>query len=329
MGYGARKDIARLARVGGIVFDQAEILDASIRIPVSADLPRRMTVAGRQLDPLSGLVVMMNKPLGVTCSHQEAGELVYDRLPARWRRRKPAISTIGRLDKQTTGLLLLLPAQCRHRSCRFDLQAPGLQLGTRHTQLPGHAGLCGTRLIQPTNSCGFEFICERSSRSSHSMLLSWTGVLYPGVREPERSSEAPEQGRDRPRLSVTEEIGSDHSQHPHGFRNPLEPGDVRVQDVVTGGAIFISSFGASVVDASHDLSQPLFSLLKAPAVTAGALLHFERRRRNAPGIRRLAGPEQDAVRASAFASSGRACGPAAVSPQGLLPGRGDRVFCGS
>ena len=39
--------------------------------------------------------------------------------------------------------------------------------------------------------------------------------------------EAPEQGRDRPRLSVTEEIGSDHSQHPHGFRNPLEIGDVR------------------------------------------------------------------------------------------------------
>ncbi|WP_223306324.1 pseudouridine synthase [Mameliella alba] len=66
-----------------------------------------MTVAGKPLDPLAGLVVMMNKPLGVTCSHKEAGELVYDRLPARWRRRKPAISTIGRLDKQTSGLLLL------------------------------------------------------------------------------------------------------------------------------------------------------------------------------------------------------------------------------
>lgn len=107
MGYGARKDITRLARAGGIVFDQAEILDASVRIPVSADLPRRMTVAGRPLDPLAGLVVMMNKPLDVTCSHNEAGELVYDRLPARWRRRKPAISTVGRLDKQTSGLLLL------------------------------------------------------------------------------------------------------------------------------------------------------------------------------------------------------------------------------
>ena len=50
---------------------------------------------------------MMNKPLGVTCSHKEAGPLVYRLLPDRWRRRDPAISTVGRLDKETSGLLLL------------------------------------------------------------------------------------------------------------------------------------------------------------------------------------------------------------------------------
>jgi 16S rRNA pseudouridine516 synthase len=49
----------------------------------------------------------MNKPLGMTCSHKEDGALVYDLLPERWKRRDPAISTIGRLDKQTSGLLLL------------------------------------------------------------------------------------------------------------------------------------------------------------------------------------------------------------------------------
>jgi 16S rRNA pseudouridine516 synthase len=43
----------------------------------------------------------------MTCSHKEAGALVYDILPERWKRRNPAISTIGRLDKQTSGLLLL------------------------------------------------------------------------------------------------------------------------------------------------------------------------------------------------------------------------------
>lgn len=107
MGYGTRKDIAQLARAGGIVLDRNEITDATVRIPVGADLPRRMSVAGEALDPLVGMVVLMNKPVGVTCSHNEAGAVVYDILPARWRRRNPVISTIGRLDKQTSGLLLL------------------------------------------------------------------------------------------------------------------------------------------------------------------------------------------------------------------------------
>ena len=49
----------------------------------------------------------MHKPLGVTCSHKEAGPLVYELLPLRWRARKPAISTVGRLDKETSGLLLM------------------------------------------------------------------------------------------------------------------------------------------------------------------------------------------------------------------------------
>lgn len=34
------------------------------------------------------------------------GALVYELLPSRWRRREPAVSTIGRLDKDTSGLLL-------------------------------------------------------------------------------------------------------------------------------------------------------------------------------------------------------------------------------
>jgi 16S rRNA pseudouridine516 synthase len=50
---------------------------------------------------------MMNKPLGVSCSHKELGKLVYDFLPDRWRHRTPALSTIGRLDKETSGLLLI------------------------------------------------------------------------------------------------------------------------------------------------------------------------------------------------------------------------------
>lgn len=107
MGYGSRKDVAQMAKLGGIIFDAAEISNVTKRIPLSSDLPSRMKVNGQALDPLAGMVILMNKPLGMSCSHKEAGALVYDLLPERWKRRVPAISTIGRLDKQTSGLLLL------------------------------------------------------------------------------------------------------------------------------------------------------------------------------------------------------------------------------
>ena len=107
MGYGSRSEMARLAKAGGITLDAAEIRDATKRIAVTPDLPSRMKIDGAPLDPILGMVLLLNKPLGMTCSHKEEGALVYDILPKRWKRRDPAISTIGRLDKQTSGLLLL------------------------------------------------------------------------------------------------------------------------------------------------------------------------------------------------------------------------------
>ena len=107
MGYGSRNESAQLAKAGGITLDGVRVFDVSKRIPVTPDLPTRMTVAGEALDPVAGMVIMLNKPLGMTCSHKEAGPLVYDVLPLRWKRRNPALSTIGRLDKETSGLLLL------------------------------------------------------------------------------------------------------------------------------------------------------------------------------------------------------------------------------
>lgn len=107
LGYGSRRDIAALARLGAITLDGRDLTDASARIAVTADLPARMTVDGAPVDPPPGVVILLNKPLGVTCSHKEAGPLVYDLLPTRWRARDPAISTVGRLDKETSGLLLM------------------------------------------------------------------------------------------------------------------------------------------------------------------------------------------------------------------------------
>jgi 16S rRNA pseudouridine516 synthase len=107
MGYGSRNEMARMARAGAITLDAAALRDVTRRIAVTPDLPTRMKIDGEALDPVAGMVILLNKPLGMTCSHKEHGSLVHDILPGRWKRRIPAISTIGRLDKRTSGLLLL------------------------------------------------------------------------------------------------------------------------------------------------------------------------------------------------------------------------------
>lgn len=65
-----------------------------------------ITVDGERLDDET-LLILMNKPSGAICSHSDAGVLIYSLLPLRWQRRNPKISTIGRLDIDTTGAILL------------------------------------------------------------------------------------------------------------------------------------------------------------------------------------------------------------------------------
>ena len=107
LGYGSRKEVQQMARAGWVTLDGAPVQNTDQHVRITADLPDRLHLQGKPIDPPPGMALMMHKPLGVTCSHKEAGALVYDLLPLRWRRREPALSTIGRLDKETSGLLLL------------------------------------------------------------------------------------------------------------------------------------------------------------------------------------------------------------------------------
>ncbi|MCJ2022932.1 pseudouridine synthase [Methylobacterium sp. J-067] len=107
LGYGSRREIQTLARMGEIRLDGEALSDAGARIALTPDLPARLSVEDEPLDPLPGLCLLLHKPVGVTCSHKEAGPLVYGLLPDRWRHRDPPLSTVGRLDKNTSGLLLL------------------------------------------------------------------------------------------------------------------------------------------------------------------------------------------------------------------------------
>lgn len=102
LGYGSRKDVAWMFREGRITDADGEVLYADDTVE-----PARIRIDGEPLDPPPGLVLMMHKPLGVTCSRKDAGRVVYDLLPPRYRVREPGLSTVGRLDRDTSGLLLL------------------------------------------------------------------------------------------------------------------------------------------------------------------------------------------------------------------------------
>jgi 16S rRNA pseudouridine516 synthase len=107
LGYGSRREVTDLVARGQVVLDGVAVKDSGLKVAIAADLPARLTVAGQPLDPPAPLTLIMHKPLDVVCSHREPGRSVYELLPHRWRAREPALSSIGRLDKDTSGLLLI------------------------------------------------------------------------------------------------------------------------------------------------------------------------------------------------------------------------------
>jgi 16S rRNA pseudouridine516 synthase len=107
LGYGTRRTVQNLVNSGLVSLDGKVLKKSEQHIALTEDLPERMQVDGEPLDPLPGLTLLLNKPVGFTCSHKEKGELVYDLFPPRWRLRDPLLSTVGRLDKDTSGLLIV------------------------------------------------------------------------------------------------------------------------------------------------------------------------------------------------------------------------------
>ena len=68
LGYGSRKEVQALARHGHVVIDGEHVRDAEQRIALTADLGERLMVSQKPVDPLPGMALMLNKPLGTTCS---------------------------------------------------------------------------------------------------------------------------------------------------------------------------------------------------------------------------------------------------------------------
>lgn len=102
LGYGSRKEVTAMFRDGRITDSDGEVLYADDRVAHA-----RIRIDDEPLDPPAGLLLMLNKPTGYTCSTKDPGRVVYDLLPPRYRLRDPVLSCVGRLDRDTSGLLLM------------------------------------------------------------------------------------------------------------------------------------------------------------------------------------------------------------------------------
>jgi 16S rRNA pseudouridine516 synthase len=106
LGYGSRKQVTVLFREGRITGADGEVLYTDDELGVHAT-HETIRVDGEALDPPQGLLLMLHKPPGYVCSIKDKGRLIYDLLPPRYRLRDPVLSTVGRLDRDTSGLLLM------------------------------------------------------------------------------------------------------------------------------------------------------------------------------------------------------------------------------
>jgi len=102
LGYGSRKQVQGMFRAGLITDAEGEVLYADDAVAHEA-----IRVEGEPLDPPQGLTLLLHKPRGYTCSTKDKGRLIYDLLPPRYRDRAPVLSSVGRLDRDTSGMLLM------------------------------------------------------------------------------------------------------------------------------------------------------------------------------------------------------------------------------
>lgn len=100
-------DTRKLAKyLAGLGYGSRREMEAAIRQGRVTGWGDNIRFDGEPIDPAPGMVIAMNKPAGFTCSHSDQGRLVYDLLPPRFLKRDPKLSSIGRLDAETTGLIL-------------------------------------------------------------------------------------------------------------------------------------------------------------------------------------------------------------------------------
>ena len=168
LGYGSRREVRALIEAGHVT-----IAGAVETGPGTKASPHDVLIDGTPLEFPDGILIAFHKPAGCVCSHDSReGPRVYDSLPARWLARNPVPTTIGRLDKDTTGILLVtddMPLVHRFASPKHKVEKvyeatldaePGKELiaafGSGALQLAGEKDPCAPASLVLKGGCDVE-----------------------------------------------------------------------------------------------------------------------------------------------------------------------------
>ena len=103
LGYCSRREAEGMVRAGRVKIGGQAAKKADQRVD-----PHQVLLDDRPLEAPDGLLAVFHKPTGYVCTHSDGeGSTIYELLPPRWLARNPPVTSVGRLDKDTSGLLLI------------------------------------------------------------------------------------------------------------------------------------------------------------------------------------------------------------------------------
>ncbi len=102
-GYCSRSEARAWVKAGRV-----SVGGALAKSPSDKSAVANVLVDGEPIEHPHGILALLHKPAGCVCSHDTGeGATIYDLLPPRWLQRNPPVTSIGRLDKDVTGALLV------------------------------------------------------------------------------------------------------------------------------------------------------------------------------------------------------------------------------
>lgn len=151
-GIASRTETSKAVRGGEVLVDGVPAKKADMQVDPDTV---QVTFKGQPVTYRQFTYILMHKPDGVVSATEDGREqTVLDLLPEELRRIRPALFPCGRLDKHTTGLMLLTnngdlshrllsPRPPRGQDLRLCGEVPPLRGGRdRPGERRGHRGLC-------------------------------------------------------------------------------------------------------------------------------------------------------------------------------------------